>query len=217
MISEMNSWFLIVQTYTKQVYFTSTKFMFQRELPGCQSNYFCGNRAYAKRINFTVLNPGIKITIQIAMSLNINIKEALLARCIALKEETEVNIMAAMEDAQQSANDYGAPRDRYDSFRAQMMRKRDMLAQQLAAIKEDIRNLRQLKPGLVATKVEHGALVKLNTQTLYIASGIGKIDLDGVAYYVVSPVVPLVTAMQNLKAGDTFSFRGTTMQILEIC
>ena len=102
------------------------------------------------------------------MSLNISIKEALLARCIALKEETEANIMAAMEDAQQSANDYGAPRDRYDSFRAQMMRKRDMLAQQLAVVKEDIRILRQMKPGVVSAKVEHGALVKLNSQTLYI-------------------------------------------------
>jgi hypothetical protein len=151
------------------------------------------------------------------MSLNISIKEALLARCIALKEEIEVNILAAMEDAQQSANDYGAPRDRYDSFRAQMMRKRDMLAQQLAVIKEDIKILRQLKPGLVSTRVEHGALVKLSTQTLYIASGIGKMELGGVTYYVVSPVVPLVAAMQNLKAGDTFSFRGTNMQILEIC
>jgi len=151
------------------------------------------------------------------MSLNISIKEALLARCIALKEENEAYIMAAMDDAQQSANDYGAPRDRYDSFRAQMMRKRDMLAQQLAAVKEDIRILRQMKPSVVSTKVEHGALVKLNSQTLYIAAGIGKIDLDGVTYYVVSPVVPLVATMQHLKAGDTFSFRGTTMQVLEIC
>ena len=151
------------------------------------------------------------------MSLNISIKEALLFRCIALKEETEANIMAAMEDAQQSANDYGAPRDRYDSFRAQMMRKRDMLAQQLAVVKDDIKILRQMNPGLVSMRVEHGALVKLNTQTLYIASGIGKINLGGLDYFVVSPVVPLVAAMKHLKAGDTFSFRGNTMQILEIC
>lgn len=151
------------------------------------------------------------------MANTINIKEQLHARCISLKEETEANIMAAMEELQQSANDYGAPRDRYDSFRAQMMRKRDMLAQQLAVVKEDIRNLRQLKPGVVSDKVEFGALVKLDKETLYIVSGIGKMELDGVAYFVVSPVVPLVLAMQNLKAGDTFVFRGTRMEIREIC
>ena len=151
------------------------------------------------------------------MLLNINSKEKLLARCIELKEESESNITAAMNDAQQSANEYGAPRDRYDSFRAQLMRKRDMLAQQLSVVEEEIRHLRQVKPGNITHKVEAGALVKLNTQTLYIVAGIGRIEMEGETYYIVSPVVPLVTAMQNLKAGDSFTFRGTTMKIIEIC
>jgi len=151
------------------------------------------------------------------MSLNITIKEKLLAKCIGIKEESETNVLAAMNDAQQSANEYGAPRDRYDSFRAQMMRKRDMLAQQLSVLGEEIRYLRQIKPGTISKKVEAGALVKLDNQTLYIVAGIGKIVLEEEIYYVVSPVVPLVDAMQNLKAGDSFTFRGTVMKIIEIC
>ena len=151
------------------------------------------------------------------MPLNSTIKEKLAARCIELKQESETNVLAAMNDAQQSANEYGAPRDRYDSFRAQMMRKRDMLAQQLSVLGEEIRYLRQLKPGIISKKVETGALVKLDNQTLYVAAGIGKIVMDDETYYVVSPVVPLVTAMQNLKAGDSFTFRGTVMKIIEIC
>ncbi|MDO9257002.1 MAG: hypothetical protein Q7U54_15885 [Bacteroidales bacterium] len=151
------------------------------------------------------------------MSLNIKVKEQLLARCIEIKEESEANTLAAMNDAQQSANEYGAPRDRYDSFRAQMMRKRDMLAQQLSAVEEEIRFLRQIKPTNKSTKVEAGALVELNSQTLYILSGIGKLVIDDETFYVVSPVVPLVTAMKDLKKGDSFTFRGTAMKILEIC
>jgi hypothetical protein len=151
------------------------------------------------------------------MSLNINIKEKLLARCIEIKEESETNILAAMNDAQQSANEYGTPRDRYDSFRAQLMRKRDMLAQQLAAVDEELRYLRQIKPANILSKVESGALVRLDSQTLYILAGIGKIIVDNEIYYIVSPVVPLVMAMKNLKQGDLFSFRGTTMKIIEIC
>jgi hypothetical protein len=122
-----------------------------------------------------------------------------------------------MNDAQQSANDYGAPRDRYDSFRAQLMRKRDMLAQQLAVIEEELRYLRQVKPNAVSLKVEAGALVTLNTQTVYIIAGIGKIELEGNTYYAISPVVPLVSAMLNLKADSSFNFRGATMKILDIC
>lgn len=151
------------------------------------------------------------------MLLNSHIKEKLLAKCIEIKEESEANVLAAMNDAQQSANEYGAPRDRYDSFRAQMMRKRDMLAQQLSVLGEEIRYLRQIKPSNVTKKVEAGALVKLENQILYILTGIGKLEVDGETYFVVSPVVPLVAAMQNLSAGNTFVFRGTTMKILEIC
>jgi len=151
------------------------------------------------------------------MSLDIRLKDKLLAKCIALKEESEANTLAAMNDAQQSANEYGAPRDRYDSFRAQMMRKRDMLAQQLSAVEEELGYLRQIKPGNISTKVEAGALVQLNTQTLYILSGIGKLVIDEMTFYVVSPVVPLVEAMKDLKKGDSFLFRGTTMKIMEIC
>ena len=151
------------------------------------------------------------------MALDIKLKERLLAKCIALKEESEANTLAAMNDAQQSANEYGAPRDRYDSFRAQMMRKRDMLAQQLSAVEEELRYLRQVKPTTICTKVEAGALVELETQKLYVVAGIGKLILDDIPYYVVSPVVPLVEAMKDLKKGDSFTFRGTTIKIVEIC
>jgi len=145
------------------------------------------------------------------------LKEQLLARCIEIKEESRSNILAAMNDAQQSANEYGAPRDRYDSFRAQLMRKRDMLAQQLAALEDELRFIRQISGGKVSNVVEPGALVVLNAQILYILAGIGKMEIEGKTIYVVSPVVPLVEAMRNLKAGDSFTFRGTNMTILEIC
>lgn len=153
----------------------------------------------------------------VTMSFNSTIKEKLLAKCIEMKEESEANILAAMNDAQQSANEYGPPKDRYDSFRAQLMRKRDMLAQQLSVIEEEVRHLRQVKSGSISTKVEPGALVKLDTQTLYIVSGIGRVEVDNETYYVISPVVPLVLAMKDLKQGDSFIFRGTTMKIIEIC
>ena len=151
------------------------------------------------------------------MELNTSVKEKLLARCIELKEESKSNTLAAMNDAQQSANEYGAPKDRYDSFRAQLMRKRDMLAQQLAAVEEELRHLKQMKASNISVKVEAGALVTLESQTLYILAGLGKVILDEKTYYVVSPIVPLVTAMKGLKKGDSFNFRGTGMKILDIC
>jgi hypothetical protein len=150
------------------------------------------------------------------MSANISLKEKLLAKCIEIKVESESSIIAAMEDAQQSANEYGPPKDRYDSFRAQLMRKRDMLGQQLAVVQEELRHLRQFKVTSVSKIVEPGALVVLDSQMIYILAGIGKVEIDKNTVYVVSPVVPLAIAMKGLKPGDTFSFRGNTMRILEI-
>jgi len=151
------------------------------------------------------------------MSENKGLKEKLLTKCIELKVESETNILAAMEDAQQSANEYGAPKDRYDSFRAQLMRKRDMLGHQLAVVQDELRYLRQVNAYTFVKTVEAGALVILDSQILFILAGIGKVVIDSKTVYVVSPVVPLVQAMKGLKPGDSFSFRGATMKILEIC
>jgi hypothetical protein len=151
------------------------------------------------------------------MPISPGLKQSLLLKCIALKEESESNILAAMEDAQSAANEYGAPRDRYDSFRAQLMRKRDMLAQQLAVVEEELRHLRQIPKDKVCDRVEPGALVALDQQILFVIAGIGKMETDGITVYAVSPVVPLIQAMQGLKAGDSFNFRGTAMKIREIC
>lgn len=170
----------------------------------------------SKELSLHKLNKPKSQTCEPAMLLNINTKELLLARCIGIKEESVANIQAAMEDAQQSANEYGAPKDRYDSFRAQLMRKRDMLAQQLSQVEEELRFLRQIKPGVISSKVEHGALVVLNSQILYILIGIGKVMMNDITIYVVSPVVPLVEAMKDLKPGESFNFRGQTMTIKEI-
>jgi hypothetical protein len=174
------------------------------------------NIVFVKTIIFTSLQQCKYIFNSVSMLPDSKIKEKLLVKCIEIKEESKANTLAAMNDAQQSANEYGAPRDRYDSFRAQLMRKRDMLAQQLAVVEDEIRFLRQVKPGSISTKVEAGALVMLESQTLFILTGIGKLVIDNTAYYVVSPVVPLVLAMKDHKKGDSFNFRGTNMKILEI-
>lgn len=150
------------------------------------------------------------------MTVNITLKEKLLAKCISLKEESEATTIAAMNDAQQSANEYGAPKDRYDSFRAQLMRKRDMLAQQLAALQEELRFLRQFKLCNISNQFELGSLVVLESQILVILTGIGKVEIENKTIYVVSPIVPLVTAMQGLKKGESFVFRGVQMKIVDL-
>ncbi len=143
-------------------------------------------------------------------------KQQLLQRCFDELEERVDSLKKVMDDAQQSANDYGQPKDRYDSYRTQLLRKRDMFGQQLQKLLEQKKILEKVDPGKSCDTVEFGALVTTNTQVLYITIGLGKVECNGKEYFVVSPVVPFYKAMEGKKSGEEFEFRGKKFIIREI-
>jgi len=131
-------------------------------------------------------------------------------------EDTAANLRAAMEEAQHAANEYGPPKDRYDSFRTQLLRKRDMYAQQLASTTEQINLLDRINPEMVSGKVEFGAVVITETQKIFVSTGLGRIQIDGDTFFAISPAVPIYKAMEGKKTGDTFSFNNNTIKILDV-
>jgi hypothetical protein len=148
---------------------------------------------------------------------NLTFKKELLEHCIRLKIANAENISAAMNEAQQSANEYGSPKDRYDSFRAQMLAKHDMFAQQLQTVQAELVLLQRIDGARLANNVGFGALVFLYDQIVFISVGLGKVEFGGLTCFAVSLQVPLCQAMNGLKKGDSFVFRGKTMKILDIC
>lgn len=146
----------------------------------------------------------------------IELKKQLLQLCFDELEERVESLRRVMDDAQQSANDYGQPKDRYDSYRTQLLRKRDMFGQQLQRLLEQKKILEKVDPSHSSDKVEFGALVVTNTQKLYVTIGLGKIESDGEEYFVVSPVVPFYKAMEGKRVGEEFEFRGNKFTIKEI-
>jgi len=145
-----------------------------------------------------------------------DLKKELLNACFDEIDDRAASLRKVMEDAQQSANDYGQPKDRYDSYRTQLLRKRDMFGQQLFKILEQRSILEKIDPDKSSTAVEFGALVVTNNQTIFITIGLGKFSFSGHDYFVISPGVPFFRAMEGLKAGDAFEFRGQKCNILEI-
>lgn len=119
-----------------------------------------------------------------------------------------------MDELQQQANDYGAPKDRYDGFRNQMMRQKDMLAQQLLKYSEELIHLEQIDTNKTFEKVEFGAAFILNKQIIVVAAPIGKIDISGNNVFAISASVPIFIAAANKKAGEKFLFNGKE-QIIE--
>jgi hypothetical protein len=146
----------------------------------------------------------------------IEIKTALINACRAKLLETIANLEAAMADAQQQANDYGPPRDRYDAFRTQLMRRRDMMAQQMVKEMNELKALDRLDPKKLLEKVEFGAIVLTKDQNYFISIGLGKIEIGASDYYTISPMVPICQAISGKKKNETAEFRGNKILILDV-
>jgi len=145
-----------------------------------------------------------------------NLKYNLVEKCIQILNERADNAKKAMEELQQSANEYGLPKDRYDSFRAQVLRKRDLFAEQYQKTIDEMELIKKINPEKKNEKIEFGSLVITNKQKLFVSVSLGKIELGNEVYYAISAQVPIYKAIQNKKAGDKFEFNGNKFEILEI-
>jgi hypothetical protein len=134
----------------------------------------------------------------------LDIKKNLLAACLLEIDNRADSLRKVMDDTQQSANDYGQPKDRYDSYRTQLLRKRDLFGQQLNKIMEQRMMLEKVNPKRKMEIAEFGALVITSNQKIFVSVGIGKVEYDGEDYFVISPAVPYYKAIEGKREGESF-------------
>ena len=147
---------------------------------------------------------------------NLHIKEKPIKRCRETQQKCVDSAKSAMSEAQLALNEYGPNKDRYDSFRDQLIGRRDMFAAQYQKALSDIHVLERIDPKDFKEIVEFGAIVISDTSKFIIAISAGKIELDGSIFYAISPAVPLYKAMEGLRAGDSYEFNGKKQTIKEL-
>jgi len=147
---------------------------------------------------------------------NLEIKRSLIEICKEKQQESINNIKFVIDDAQKSANEYGQPKDRYDSYRMQLLRKKDMFASQFQKAIEQMETLNKINVSKKTELVTFGSLIFTDDQNILVAISLGKIMLGDEMYYAISPNVPFYQAMQNCKKGDEFEFLGRKIKILDI-
>ncbi len=143
-------------------------------------------------------------------------KKELIAFCIAQQQQTVETARRAMEEAQREANDYGTPKDRYDGFRNQQLRKRDLQARQMQQALDSVAILELIDPETSSGQIGLGAIIDTDRMTFFIAVGMGMIDLNGKQIAVISPKVPIYSALRDKSVGDTFDFNNQKYKILNI-
>ncbi len=144
-------------------------------------------------------------------------KSALYNTCLELvnaKVQALEKELAAMRDAVQSESKSTAG-DKHETGRAMIHLEQEKLHQQLAEAKLMVAELQVVKPDS-KTKVGLGALVNTNKGTFFLAASLGKVELDGTDYFVVSAKAPIAKQFLGKEAGDSANMNGTVYDILAV-
>lgn len=144
------------------------------------------------------------------------LKKQLVDYCLEYQKKAADNAMIEMNEAYQNASEYGAPEDWFDTYKTDMLNKRDAFGQQFQKALEEIKNIERINPNVLFEEIGFGSVVITNTQKLFICMGIGKIQIEDEIFYAISPSVPIFQTIKGLKAGDTYDFRGIKGSIIEV-
>lgn len=144
------------------------------------------------------------------------LKTKIVDLCKNMLQDRANNAKIEMDDLQQSANEYGIPRDKYDSFKAQALQKKDMFAKQYQSTLDDLIILDKIDLEKESKIVEFGSLVITDKQKMIISVSLGKIQFEDDTYFAISPQVPIFKTIQGLKKNDNFSFNGNKFKIIGI-
>lgn len=74
-------------------------------------------------------------------------------------------------------------------------------------------HLGMVKPNLVSDTVVLGSIVKTDSINFFIATSIGKVDLDKDEYYIISILSPIGQLMKLKGVGHSFEFNGKHYKI----
>jgi len=150
------------------------------------------------------------------MENKLEFKKQLYNRCMEILEESAETARRQMNEVQEDANEAEQEHDVFDGSRSELLRKRDIYAEQLQKAVDEIQILKKVTFDSVSEQVEFGAVVITNKQKMFIALGLGKVTMDGETYFVISKDVPIYKAMEGLKKGDKFEFNNMKFTIKDL-
>lgn len=143
------------------------------------------------------------------------IKKQLFEACKNYVENRLKTIRDAMADAQSSANSEtkSTAGDKHDTSRAMMQLAAEQNGKHLAEAEKLEQTLHLLDTENTYKTVKFGSLVQASNGNFYIAISAGKIELDGIVYFAISPGSPIGQALNGLKEGDSATFNGNKIII----
>lgn len=149
------------------------------------------------------------------MPSSMEIKKKLFTYCEKQINENISILRAALNDSQESANSEtkGSAGDKHETGRAMMHLENEMNAKQLAERLKLAEVLQRIDPDEKHYRVQLGSLVICSNGNYFISVAIGKTELEGVNYLLISAASPIGALLMDKKKGDNFTFNGKSIMI----
>ncbi len=147
-----------------------------------------------------------------------SVKIKLYELCVAFVEQRIASSQKAIEHAQLAANEEtkSSAGDKYETGRAMMQLEIEKQSVQLAEAMKLKHVLSQINPEKTTDTIQSGSLVYTDQGNFYISISAGKLDLEGMTYFAVSPVSPIGALLIGKKSGDAILLNGKTFTIRKI-
>lgn len=150
------------------------------------------------------------------MKERLELKKKVYDKCLSILEENAETARQTMNQIQIDANEAEQEHDVFDGSRSELLRERDIYAEQLQKAVDEIHILKKVSFDGLVDQVEFGAVVLTNRQNMFIALGLGKVEVEGDTYFVISKDVPIYKAMEGLQKGDKFTFNNMDFEIKDV-
>lgn len=106
--------------------------------------------------------------------------------------------------------------DKHETGRAMLQLEREKLGQQLSEAEKIIQVLAKVPVSNSSKTIVLGSRVKTSTGHYYVAISAGACKVDGDTVYCISPATPIGELLIAKSSGDTFTFNGNEIVILEV-
>jgi transcription elongation GreA/GreB family factor len=152
------------------------------------------------------------------MQLELHLKRKLLDHCFVFVNTSITGLKMAIDDAQEGANSEtkGSAGDKHETGRAMMHLENEMNSKQLAERLKLLQVLELINPDEKHGIAQLGSLVKTTLGTYYLSIGIGKVEIEGNAFLIISPSSPIGALLMKTREGSEITFNGKSILVEEV-
>jgi transcription elongation GreA/GreB family factor len=151
------------------------------------------------------------------VSQNLDVKKKLLAECVKKHTVSVESVKEAMVLAEEGANEEQSnTEEQMESFRTQCFIDREMYAKQLQEGLSAFSTLNLISPSKINESVSLGSVIFTDKFNYFIGISLGKMEIDGQSFFVISTNSPIYQAMAGKKKGEKFSFRNQSYVINDV-